>query len=233
MLTTCLTPPSLSPPRCFQVRDERGRGVYCLRAKPESNEMDSLNIKEKNSFMDVRCCMLACHLCRLGLGSADAGMLGPGPDAAGRPQRTARRRAFSTPLRPSSCCHAIAGPQAGGDSVGRGQHGHLAARLRRGQEPAAARAPDDRAALVGWVGWGCDAAQRWQAEQPAWPARCRPSCRPTPHNVIFMVTPSHARHNMPSPAPSCSRQSHPAAGPLAPQQPGGSAHLQAGVHLCR
>lgn len=36
------------------VRDERGRGVYQLRAKPDSNEMDSLNIKEKQAFMDGR-----------------------------------------------------------------------------------------------------------------------------------------------------------------------------------
>lgn len=35
------------------VRDGRGRLVYELRAKPESNEMDSLNIKEQNAFMDV------------------------------------------------------------------------------------------------------------------------------------------------------------------------------------
>ncbi|KAL4431062.1 hypothetical protein ABPG75_006318 [Micractinium tetrahymenae] len=36
------------------VRDDRGRGVYQLRAKPDSNEMDSLNIKEKQAFMDGR-----------------------------------------------------------------------------------------------------------------------------------------------------------------------------------
>lgn len=29
------------------------RGVYVLRAKPDSSEMDSLNIKERQQFMDV------------------------------------------------------------------------------------------------------------------------------------------------------------------------------------
>ena len=36
------------------VRDARGRGVYALRARPDSSEMDSLNIKEKQQFMEVR-----------------------------------------------------------------------------------------------------------------------------------------------------------------------------------
>lgn len=35
------------------VRNGRGRLAYALRAKPDSSEMDSLNIKEKQQFMDV------------------------------------------------------------------------------------------------------------------------------------------------------------------------------------
>jgi hypothetical protein len=35
------------------VRNGRGRLAYTLRAKPDSSEMDSLNIKEKQQFMDV------------------------------------------------------------------------------------------------------------------------------------------------------------------------------------
>ncbi len=36
------------------VRDARGRRVYELRAKPDSADMDSLNITEKQAFMDGR-----------------------------------------------------------------------------------------------------------------------------------------------------------------------------------
>jgi hypothetical protein len=35
------------------VRSGKG-GVFALRAKPDSREMDSLNIKEKQAFQDVR-----------------------------------------------------------------------------------------------------------------------------------------------------------------------------------
>ncbi|KAL4859390.1 Protein strawberry notch 1 [Chlorella vulgaris] len=36
------------------VRNGRGRLAYTLRAKPDSSEMDSLNIKEKQQFMDAK-----------------------------------------------------------------------------------------------------------------------------------------------------------------------------------
>lgn len=36
------------------VRNAGGRGAYQLRARPDSSEMDSLNIREKQAFMEVR-----------------------------------------------------------------------------------------------------------------------------------------------------------------------------------
>ena len=36
------------------MRDAKGRGVYELRARPDSSEMDSLNLREKEAFMAGR-----------------------------------------------------------------------------------------------------------------------------------------------------------------------------------
>ena len=40
------------------VRDSRGHGMYELRAKPDSSEMDSLNVKEAGLVLPALCLLL-------------------------------------------------------------------------------------------------------------------------------------------------------------------------------
>ena len=42
------------------VRDSKGHGVYELRAKPDSSEMDSLNVKEAGGLALLCMSLLAC-----------------------------------------------------------------------------------------------------------------------------------------------------------------------------